>query len=70
MLWGLIWSVVQVDKIEFVAAIRKKYLENEKLDIGQRYEVYDALFHTGSKLLEYFGSHEHICISVSGGSDF
>lgn len=54
---------------KYAAAIREKYMLNESLDTGQRYEVYDALFHTGSKLLEYFGSHEHICISVSGGSD-
>lgn len=54
---------------DFALVIRQKYILNDSLDIGQRYEVYDALFHTGSKLLEYFGSHEHICISVSGGSD-
>lgn len=56
-------------RAEFAAVIREKYMLNESLDTGQRFEVYDALFHTGSKLLEYFGSHEHICISVSGGSD-
>ena len=58
-----------MDRPEFAAAIREKYMLNESLEVGQRFEVYDALFHTGSKLLEYFGSHEHICISVSGGSD-
>ena len=58
-----------MNRPEFAAAIREKYMLNESLDTGQRFEVYDALFHTGSKLLEYFGSHEHICISVSGGSD-
>lgn len=58
-----------MNRPEFAAAIREKYMMNESLDEGQRFEVYDALFHTGSKLLEYFGSHEHICISVSGGSD-
>lgn len=56
-------------RAEFAAVIREKYMLNESLDTGQRFEVYDALFHTGSKLIEYFGSHEHICISVSGGSD-
>lgn len=54
---------------EYAAAIREKYMLNESLDTGQRFEVYDALFHTGSKLLEHFGSHERIMISVSGGSD-
>lgn len=58
-----------MDRPEFAEAIREKYMMNESLDTGQRFEVYDALFHTGSKLIEYFGSHEHICISVSGGSD-
>lgn len=58
-----------MNRPEFAAAIREKYMLNESLEVGQRFEVYDALFHTGSKLLEYFGSHEHICISVSGGSD-
>lgn len=58
-----------MDRPEFAAVIREKYMLNESLDTGQRFEVYDALFHTGSKLLEYFGSHEHISISVSGGSD-
>lgn len=56
-------------RAEFADAIRKKYLENETLDTGQKFEVYDALFHTGSKLIEYFSSHDHIMISVSGGSD-
>lgn len=54
---------------EFAALIREKYMFNESLEDWQRFVVYDALFHTGSKLIEYFGSHEHICISVSGGSD-
>ena len=58
-----------MNRPEFAATIREKYMLNESLDTGQRFEVYDALFHTGSKLLEYFGSHEHISISVSGGSD-
>ena len=58
-----------MNRPEFAAAIREKYMLNESLDTGQRFEVYDALFHTGSKLIEYFGSHEHIYISVSGGSD-
>lgn len=58
-----------MNRPEFAAVIREKYMLNESLEVGQRFEVYDALFHTGSKLLEYFGSHEHICISVSGGSD-
>ena len=60
-----------MNRPEFAAAIRAKYLENENLliGIGQKFEVYDALFHTGSKLIEYFGSHERIMISVSGGSD-
>lgn len=58
-----------MERAEFAAAIREKYMLNESIDTGQRFEVYDALFHTGSKLLEYFGSHEHICIGVSGGSD-
>ena len=58
-----------MDRPEFAAAIKEKYVANGSGDMGQRFEVYDALFHTGSKLLEYFGSHEHICISVSGGSD-
>lgn len=58
-----------MNRPEFAAAMREKYMHNESLDTGQRFEVYDALFHTGSKLIEYFSSHEHICISVSGGSD-
>lgn len=58
-----------MDKLEFIDAIRKKYLENDSLDTGQKFEAYDALFHTGSKLIEYFGSHDNILISVSGGSD-
>lgn len=58
-----------MNRPEFAAAIREKYMLNESLDTGHRFEVYDALFHTGSKLLEYFGSHERIAISVSGGSD-
>lgn len=56
-------------RAEFAAAIRAKYLENAELDTGQKFECYDALFHTGSKLIEYFGNHERISISVSGGSD-
>lgn len=58
-----------MNRPEFAAAIREKYMLNESLDTGQRFEAYDALFHTGSKLLDYFGSHERIAISVSGGSD-
>ena len=54
---------------EFAAAIRAKYMLNELLDTRHQYEVYDALFHSGCKLLEYFGNHDRICISVSGGSD-
>ena len=56
-------------RVEFAAAIREKYLANDQLDTGQKYECYDALFHTGSKLIEYFCNHERISISVSGGSD-
>ena len=58
-----------MNRPEFAAAIREKYMLNESLDTGQRFEVYDALFHTGSKLIEHFSSHEQIMISVSGGSD-
>lgn len=56
-------------RAEFAAAIKEKYLENGTGTVGERMEVYDALFHTGSKLIEHFGSHEKILISVSGGSD-
>ena len=56
-------------RAEFAAAIKEKYVTNGTGDMGKRYEVYDALFHTGSKLIEYFSSHERIMISVSGGSD-
>lgn len=54
---------------EYADAIREKYLTNGTGDTGKRFEVYDALFHTGAKLIDYFGSHERILISVSGGSD-
>lgn len=54
---------------EYAAEIKEKYVTNGTGDIGERFEVYDALFHTGSKLIEHFGSHERILISVSGGSD-
>lgn len=56
-------------RAEFAAAIKEKYLENGTGTVGERMEVYDALFHTGSKLLEHFAEHERIMISVSGGSD-
>ena len=56
-------------RAEFAAAIKEKYVTNGTGDMGKRYEVYDALFHTGSKMIEYFSSHERIMISVSGGSD-
>ena len=49
--------------------MREKYLLNDSIDEAIRFETYDALFHTGSKLIEYFESHDRIMISVSGGSD-
>lgn len=58
-----------MNRPEFAAAIREKYMLNEKLSESQRFETYDALFHTGTKLLEYFASHDRIQVSVSGGSD-
>lgn len=58
-----------MNRPEFASLIREKYMLNENLDDFQRFSVYDALFHTGTKLLDYFGSHERILISVSGGSD-
>ena len=39
-----------MNRPEFAAAIREKYMLNESLEVGQRFEVYDALFHTGSKI--------------------
>lgn len=54
---------------EYEAAIKDKYLTNGTGDIGKRFEVYDALFHTGAKVIEHIGSHDRPCISVSGGSD-
>ncbi len=56
-------------RAEFAAEIKEKYVTNGTGDMGHRFEVYDALFHTGAKLIEYFGNHERIMISVSGGSD-
>lgn len=56
-------------RAEFASEIKGKYLENGTGTVGERMEVYDALFHTGSKLIEHFSSHERIMISVSGGSD-
>lgn len=56
-------------RAEFSEALKKKYIANESLEIGMRYEVEAALFHSGSKLLEYFSSHESIMVSVSGGAD-
>ncbi|MBP0987371.1 MAG: phosphoadenosine phosphosulfate reductase family protein [Oscillospiraceae bacterium] len=56
-------------RVEFAAVIREKYLVNGAGTEGERFETYDALFHTGSKLIEYFSSHNNILISVSGGSD-
>lgn len=56
-------------RAEFALCIREKYLLNDSLDEALRFETYDALFHTGAKLIEYFSSHDCICISVSGGSD-
>lgn len=56
-------------RAEFAAVIREKYLVNGTGTEGERFETYDALFHTGSKLIEYFSSHDNILISVSGGSD-
>lgn len=58
-----------MNMFEYSSSIRERYLLNDLLDDCQRIEVYDALFHTGKKLLYYFGFHESICISVSGGSD-
>ncbi len=56
-------------RAEFALCIREKYLLNDSLDEALRFETYDALFHTGAKLIEYFESHDEIMISVSGGSD-
>lgn len=56
-------------RYEFAEAMREKYLRNEKLSENERLECYDALFHTGAKLIEHFTKHEHILVSVSGGSD-
>lgn len=58
-----------MERAEFVAAIKEKYVTNGRGDMAHRYEVYDALFHTGIKLIAYFNSHYNISISVSGGSD-
>ena len=58
-----------MERAEYAAAIKDKYITHGTGDIGKRYEVYDALFHTGAKLIEHIGSHERPCISVSGGSD-
>lgn len=59
-----------MDKYEYQKIIREKYLVN---GIGETRDAdmmaYDALIHTGAKILEHFSSHERICISVSGGSD-
>lgn len=54
-------------RAEYAASIKEKYVTNGIGDIGKRYEVYDALFHTGAKMIEHIGSHERPCISVSGG---
>jgi hypothetical protein len=32
-----------MNRPEFAAAIREKYMLNESIDTGQRFEVYDAL---------------------------
>ena len=56
-------------RAEYQLAIREKYLENGTGDIGQKMETYDALVHTGLKIIEHIGSHERPCVSVSGGSD-
>lgn len=56
-------------KSEYQSAIHKKYLDSGTGDIGKNIETYDALIHTGMKLIEYFETHERISISVSGGSD-
>lgn len=56
-------------RYEFAEAIHKKYMQNEKLTERERLECYDALFHTGVKLIEYFSKHDRILVSVSGGSD-
>ena len=58
-----------MERAEFAAAIHEKYITNGTGDEWKRHEVYAALFHTGSKLIEHIGSHERPCISVSGGSD-
>ena len=63
-----------MNRCEYAAAIHKRYIETNNdisilLSEGERFEIYDALFHTGSKLLEYFATHDNILISVSGGSD-
>ena len=58
-----------MNRAEFQLTIREKYLQNGPGDYIQNLETYDALLHTGMKLLEHFGSHERISISVSGGSD-
>lgn len=58
-----------MDKFEFVDTIRNRYMNNADLSVSDRFEAYDALFHTGQKLLQYFEDHEQILISVSGGSD-
>lgn len=49
--------------------LHKKYIENENLTESERIESYDTLVHTAFKMYEYFGNHENIMISVSGGSD-
>lgn len=56
-------------RYEFAEVIREKYLHNEKLTENERLECYDALFHTGAKLIEHFSNHDRILVSVSGGSD-
>ncbi len=58
-----------MERAEFAEAIKDKYITHGTGDIGKRYEVYDALFHTGAKMIEHIGQHERPCISVSGGSD-
>lgn len=56
-------------RAEFANAMHKQFIEDSDADIGVRFETYDALFHTGTKMIEYFSSHDRILISVSGGSD-
>jgi 3'-phosphoadenosine 5'-phosphosulfate sulfotransferase (PAPS reductase)/FAD synthetase len=58
-----------LEKLKFIEVIKEKYLKNKDLSEADRVETYDALFHTGDRIIKYLGSHDRILVSVSGGSD-